>query len=58
MLLPSFLYIVLRIGTTVALLHPDSTMAEKVFKDLINPFLQKYEKDIDENIENAVEKGR
>lgn len=50
MLLPSLIYILIRIGTAVALLHPSSTIAERIYDDLIGPFLKKYEKKIDNNI--------
>ena len=58
LMLPSIAYILMRIGLAVLLLHPESTIAEKLFGDLIQPVLRKYESEIDQNIENAIEKGK
>ena len=41
-LLPSAIYITLRIAITVLLLHPESPAAEKVYEYVIDPFLKSY----------------
>jgi hypothetical protein len=41
-LLPSTIYILIRIGIAGVLLHPESSVAEKVYKDLVGPFLKEY----------------
>lgn len=58
LLLPSVAYILVRIGFTVLLLHPESPVAERLFNDFIQPFLVRHEKEIDNNIKNAIEKGK
>ena len=58
LLLPSVAYILVRIGAAVALLHPESPLAEKLFEGGIKPFLTKHEGEIDHNIKNALEKGK
>ena len=57
-LIPSTLYVLMRVGTTVALLHPESALAEKVYEAMVLPLLKKYEDDIDKNIDNALEQGK
>lgn len=58
MLLPSSIYIALRICITLALLHPESPIADKVYEKGIEPILLKYESEIDKNIDIAMRKGR
>jgi len=53
LLLPSTLYILLRIAITFALLHPESPLANKLYDSIISPFFIKYEDEIDDNIETA-----
>ena len=57
-LLPSVPYILIRIGIAVALLHPESHLAEKLFEGGIKPLLTKHEGEIDKNIKNALERGK
>ena len=58
LLLPSVAYILVRIGIAVALLHPESPAAEKLFEGGIKPLLARHEGEIDQNIKNALEKGK
>ena len=58
LVLPSTIYILLRVGLAVGLLHPESKIAVKLFSEYIKPILDKYEKDIDRNIDKAIKKGK
>ena len=58
LIMPSVGYILLRVGFAAALLHPESTLALQLYDKGIAPFLQKHQKEIDENIKKAVEKGK
>ena len=42
MALPSTIYIIIRIAITVILLHPESPAAEKVYEQVLEPFLKRY----------------
>jgi receptor expression-enhancing protein 5/6 len=57
-LLPSMIYIILRIAVALAVLHPESLAAEKFFSGVVQPFVLQYENDIDKNIDIAYEKGQ
>lgn len=50
LLISSTLYVLLRIAIAVALLHPESSLGNKIYDDFISPFFSKYEENIDENI--------
>jgi hypothetical protein len=58
LLLPSAIYIVIRIAIAVLLLHPESPAAEQVYERVLEPLLTRYETDIDKNIDEAMRQGR
>ena len=53
LILSSFLYIFLRVGLTVVLLHPSLNMTVKIYRDYVEPELRKYENSIDVQIQRG-----
>ena len=41
-MLPSLVYILLRIGIAVGLLHPESSVAGQIYDKILHPFLEKF----------------
>lgn len=52
------IYMLLRVGVTVILLHPSINLTVQIYSKFVHPFFKKYESKIDNNIENAYEKGK
>lgn len=50
LVLSSLLYVFLRIGLTVALLHPSLNMTVKIYREYVEPELKKWENSIDAHI--------
>jgi hypothetical protein len=42
--MPATLYVILRVGIAVAIIHPESSIGLKIYDDFIGPFLEKHEK--------------
>lgn len=43
-IMPATLYVIVRIGIAVAIIHPESSIGLKIYDDLIGPFLEKHER--------------
>lgn len=54
----NFFYMIFRMVVTLVLLHPITNLSVKFYNNLVRPFLLKYEKDIDSNIENLAKEGK
>lgn len=52
-ILTSFLYIFLRIGLTVLLLHPSFNMTVTIYRQFVEPELKRYESTIDGHMEKG-----
>ena len=57
-MLGSTIYTIARVGLTVAMLHPQIRLAEKIYSGFISPYLMKNEERIDKKIEKMTEKAR
>jgi hypothetical protein len=42
--LPSTLYVIVRIGVTVAIIHPESSIGLKIYDNFISPILEEHQK--------------
>ncbi len=47
LILPTTLYVILRVGITLALLHPSLNLTIKIYHELVEPIVNKYENKID-----------
>ena len=57
-MLGSAMYSLGRVALTVALLHPQLELSQKVYYDFIAPYLMGFEKSIDYQVSDVYGKGR
>lgn len=56
--LSSTLYVLLRVGVTAAIIHPESSLGLKLYDGFIAPFMEKHESHMDSDISKVVKKGK
>lgn len=57
-MLGSAIYSLARVALTVALLHPQIELSQKIYHDFISPYLMGFEKSLDRQVSEVYNKGR
>lgn len=57
-MLGSTIYSLARVALTVAMLHPQIELSQKIYYNFIAPYVMKYERTIDQTANDLFEKGK